>query len=84
MRKVLQIRLGMDIGGTFTDLVLIDEKRGAAHVAKVSTRPDDPAAGKLSGFRNRGRIGLTPVFSGYLPARRERCRAGRGERETGG
>ena len=51
MDKDLQIRLGVDIGGTFTDLVLIDERRGAVHVAKVLTTPDDPAEGTLSGFR---------------------------------
>lgn len=51
MDKDLQIRLGVDIGGTFTDLVLIDERRGAVHIAKVLTTPDDPAEGTLSGFR---------------------------------
>ena len=51
MDKDLQIRLGVDIGGTFTDLVLIDEARGAVHIAKVLTTPDDPAEGTLSGFR---------------------------------
>ncbi len=52
-RKASRIRLGIDIGGTFTDLVLMDEARGAVHIAKVLTTPDDPAAGALSGF---GRI----------------------------
>ena len=51
MRKTLQIRLGIDIGGTFTDLVLVDEARGAIHIAKVLTTPDDPAEGTLSGFQ---------------------------------
>ena len=46
-----QIRLGVDIGGTFTDLVLVDEARGAVHIAKVLTTPDDPAEGTLAGFR---------------------------------
>ena len=51
MNKGAQIRLGIDIGGTFTDLVLIDEARGAIHIAKVLTTPDDPAEGTLAGFR---------------------------------
>lgn len=51
MDNNLNIRLGIDIGGTFTDLVLIDEARGAAHIAKVLTTPDDPAEGTLAGFR---------------------------------
>jgi N-methylhydantoinase A len=33
--------IGVDIGGTFTDIVLSDE-RGAVHVGKVLTTPDDP------------------------------------------
>src|SRR5881409_1956032 len=36
-------RLGVDIGGTFTDLVVIDESSGAARVGKVLTTPKDPA-----------------------------------------
>src|SRR6266508_3469095 len=36
-------RLGVDIGGTFTDLVVIDETSGAARVDKVLTTPKDPA-----------------------------------------
>src|SRR2546422_11306356 len=36
-------RLGVDIGGTFTDLVVIDETSGAARVGKVLTTPKDPA-----------------------------------------
>src|SRR6266849_1706230 len=36
-------RLGVDIGGTFTDLVLVDETGGAIHVGKVLTTPKDPA-----------------------------------------
>ena len=45
-----RIRLGIDIGGTFTDIALVDEARGAVRVAKVPTTPDDPAAGALAGF----------------------------------
>jgi len=36
-------RLGVDIGGTFTDLVVIDETSGAARVGKVLTTTKDPA-----------------------------------------
>jgi N-methylhydantoinase A len=36
-------RLGIDIGGTFTDLVVIDETTGAARVGKILTTPKDPA-----------------------------------------
>ena len=43
------IRVGIDIGGTFTDVVLTDDEN--VHVAKVLTTPDDPAEGALVGFR---------------------------------
>jgi N-methylhydantoinase A/oxoprolinase/acetone carboxylase beta subunit len=43
------IRVGIDIGGTFTDVVLTDDE--SVHVAKVLTTPDDPAEGALVGFR---------------------------------
>src|SRR5436305_1202898 len=36
-------RLGVDIGGTFTDLVVIDETTATAHVGKVLTNPKDVA-----------------------------------------
>ena len=36
-------RLGVDIGGTFTDLVVIDETTGAARLGKILTTPKDPA-----------------------------------------
>ena len=42
------VRLGIDIGGTFTDLVLLDEDTGQSLVVKVPSRPDDPAGALLS------------------------------------
>src|SRR3990172_5261894 len=36
-------RIGVDIGGTFTDLVWADEATGAVRVGKVLTTPKDPA-----------------------------------------
>ena len=44
-------RLGVDIGGTFTDLVLLDEASGRLLVGKVLTTPRDPAAAVLEGIR---------------------------------
>ncbi len=37
------IRLGVDIGGTFTDITVLDEDTGAVTIAKVPSRRDDPA-----------------------------------------
>jgi N-methylhydantoinase A len=44
------IRIGVDIGGTFTDLVLLRSGRVAA-VAKTLTTPGDPAEAVLKGLR---------------------------------
>ncbi|MSQ37709.1 MAG: hydantoinase/oxoprolinase family protein [Chloroflexi bacterium] len=41
--------VGIDIGGTFTDLVLLNG-HGRMHVHKVLTTPDDPARGALAGL----------------------------------
>ena len=44
-------RLGCDVGGTFTDFVLYDERSGAIHVEKCLTTPADPSIGILEGLR---------------------------------
>ena len=38
-------RLGVDIGGTFTDIALIDEASGRIYTGKVASTPQDPSAG---------------------------------------
>jgi N-methylhydantoinase A len=43
------MRIGIDVGGTFTDLVAIDD-RGVATLAKVPSTPDDPSRGVLDGL----------------------------------
>ena len=43
-------RVGCDIGGTFTDFVLIDRVTGAVVTAKRLTTPDDPARAMLQGL----------------------------------
>jgi N-methylhydantoinase A len=40
-------RLGIDVGGTFTDATLINEKTGNISTFKVSSTPSDPSAGFL-------------------------------------
>ena len=41
------MRVATDIGGTFTDLVVVDEQTGEVRIAKVSTTPHDLAQGVL-------------------------------------
>src|SRR5210317_1818409 len=42
--------LGVDVGGTFTDIFLVDEKDGKIHTAKVPSTPDDSSIGVLNGI----------------------------------
>src|SRR5262245_18862762 len=44
-------RIGVDIGGTFTDLVWVDEATGAVRVGKLLTTPKDPAQAVERGVR---------------------------------
>jgi N-methylhydantoinase A len=44
-------RLGVDVGGTFTDLIFVDDETGAILVHKVPTTPADPSQGTVQGLR---------------------------------
>ena len=46
----MSYRLGVDVGGTFTDLLLINEETGATHTAKVPSTPKDSSLGVLNGI----------------------------------
>ena len=43
------IRIGIDVGGTFTDLVAVDEA-GRVVIAKAASTPRDPSEGLLDGL----------------------------------
>ena len=45
--------IGVDVGGTFTDIFVLDEATGLAQVAKVPTSRPDQSAGFLSGINSR-------------------------------
>ncbi len=44
-------RIGVDIGGTFTDLVMLDVVSGRLYNEKVLTTPADPALGVIDGVQ---------------------------------
>ena len=44
------IRIGIDIGGTFTDLQILDERTGGLHSLKTPTTPEDPSIGLMTGI----------------------------------
>jgi N-methylhydantoinase A len=61
-------RVGVDVGGTHTDLVLLDVETGALLVEKVASTPKNPALGVLDGiarFRARGVEAREIAFFGH-------------------
>jgi len=60
----LSYRLGVDVGGTFTDLLLIDQESGASFRAKVPSTPADQSQGVLSGIEKI--CGLAGILPGAI------------------
>ena len=58
--------IGIDVGGTFTDFVLLD--RGVLRVLKVPTTPDDQSAGILAGLDRLGASDEAIVVHGTTTA----------------
>ena len=44
-------RIGIDVGGTFTDIVLLDDATGQVWSTKVPSTPRDPSVGALDGLK---------------------------------
>src|SRR5260370_18804700 len=44
-----RLRIGIDTGGTFTDIVSVDTVSGATQVTKVASTPANPAIGLVRG-----------------------------------
>jgi N-methylhydantoinase A/oxoprolinase/acetone carboxylase beta subunit len=63
-------RLGVDVGGTFTDLIYVDDEAGTVLVHKLPTTPDDPSRGTVQGVQEltaeagEGPAALDQVFHG--------------------
>src|SRR5690349_4532300 len=62
--------VAVDVGGTFTDVVLQDTERGTLWTAKVPTTPADPSQGFMTGVQhvlgvaNAEAAGVGRVFHG--------------------
>ncbi|MCX7932687.1 MAG: hydantoinase/oxoprolinase family protein [Rhodovarius sp.] len=55
-------RIGVDVGGTFTDLVLHDPNRGITRTGKLLTTPEDPSRAIVAGVaRILHEAGLSPA-----------------------
>jgi N-methylhydantoinase A len=48
------MRIAVDVGGTFTDVVVLGEGDGGLRHEKVETVPSDPASGVIAGFAKAG------------------------------
>ena len=44
-------RIGIDVGGTFTDIVLHDDRTGEVWSTKVPSTPHDPSVGAIDGLQ---------------------------------
>ena len=45
-----RLRIGVDVGGTFTDVCLVKEQTGEVMVSKVPSTPQDSSIGILNGI----------------------------------
>ena len=45
------LRIGIDTGGTFTDIVCVDGASGEMRVTKVASTPSNPAIGLVRGVK---------------------------------
>ncbi|OZB92225.1 hydantoinase/oxoprolinase family protein [Paenibacillus sp. XY044] len=59
-------RLGIDIGGTFTDLTVLDEQSGTLTGVKTPTVPSDPALGIANGLALLKEKGIEPQDVHYF------------------
>ncbi len=60
--QVSDYALGIDIGGTFTDVVLLEADSGILEVAKTLTTNPDPSNGVLDGLRSLfARVEIAPA-----------------------
>ncbi|MFQ5909156.1 MAG: hydantoinase/oxoprolinase family protein [Thermoplasmata archaeon] len=51
------LRLGVDVGGTFTDIIVLEEETGRVNTIKVPSTPQSPEKGVLDGLQRAGIAG---------------------------
>ena len=65
--KEQHCRVGVDIGGTFTDIFLLAEEGGEVAIGKVLTTPRDPAVAVIQGLRELlAEQGIAPAAVTHL------------------
>jgi N-methylhydantoinase A len=59
--RAARLRIGIDTGGTFTDVVCVDAASGALNITKVPSTPTNPALGLVAGVRKiLAQVNATP------------------------
>ena len=66
MSEPAPYRLGVDVGGTHTDLVLLDAESGEILIEKVPSTPASPAEAVLDGLRRFLARGVAPGAIGFF------------------
>ncbi|MFI6787105.1 hydantoinase/oxoprolinase family protein [Nonomuraea sp. NPDC050383] len=62
------VRIGVDTGGTFTDVVAVDEDTGEIVTTKTPSTPANPADGFVTGVRKLGELDVASVVHGTTVA----------------
>ncbi|GAA2876094.1 hydantoinase/oxoprolinase N-terminal domain-containing protein [Nonomuraea rubra] len=63
----MRYRLGVDVGGTFTDILLIDQESGRTFRAKTPSTPHDQSIGVLAGVEKAcAAAGVSPDEIGEI------------------
>lgn len=63
----MSYRVGVDIGGSFTDFAFLDEETGEIRSLKVFSRPDEPGAEVTRGIARAGELyGIAPADISYF------------------
>lgn len=66
MQDLVSYRIGIDIGGTFTDFAMVNDRSGEVTLEKTLTTPQDPSIAVLEGIVKllaSGKVPITQVVS---------------------
>ena len=56
------LRIAVDVGGTFTDLQILDARDGSVRAWKTPTTPEAPSVGLMGGLKEAAaRFGFRPM-----------------------
>ena len=53
--------IGIDVGGTFTDITIVEMESGQTWLTKVESTPADPSIGFMAGLRQGAALANVPI-----------------------